>query len=51
MTLVDKIFNFEFGLIVAPLANDLSLRFVADGSLYLRDGLERMGADLCALLS
>ncbi|HEY0964059.1 MAG TPA: amino acid adenylation domain-containing protein [Pseudomonadales bacterium] len=43
--------HFEFGLIVAPLADDLGLRFVADGSLYLRAGLERMGAELCALLA
>lgn len=43
--------HFEFGLIVAPLANDLSFRFVADGSLYLQDKLENMGVDLCALLA
>ncbi|MDO9520173.1 MAG: amino acid adenylation domain-containing protein [Pseudohongiella sp.] len=42
--------HFEFGLIVAPLSKDLSFRFVADGSLYLQDRLEKMGADLCALL-
>lgn len=43
--------HFEFGLIVAPLVNDLSFRFVADGSLYLQDRLEKMGTDLCALLT
>lgn len=43
--------HFEFGLIVAPLANDLSFRFVADGSLYLQDRLEKMGVDLCELLA
>jgi amino acid adenylation domain-containing protein/FkbH-like protein/non-ribosomal peptide synthase protein (TIGR01720 family) len=43
--------HFEFGLIVAPLADDLSFRIVADGSLYLRDRLEQMGTDLCTLLS
>ncbi|MEX2335434.1 MAG: condensation domain-containing protein, partial [Pseudohongiella sp.] len=43
--------HFEFGLIVAPLANDLSFRFVADGSVYLQERLETMGTDLCAMLS
>jgi len=43
--------HFEFGLIVAPLAKDLSFRFVADGSLYLEDRLHAMGTDLCALLA
>jgi hypothetical protein len=43
--------HFEFGLIVAPLANDLSFRFVADGSLYVQNRLERLGTDLCALLA
>lgn len=43
--------HFEFGLIVAPLTNDLSFRFVADGSLYLPGRLEKMGADLCTLLA
>lgn len=43
--------HFEFGLIVAPLSKDLSFRFVANGSLYLQDRLEKMGADLCALLA
>jgi amino acid adenylation domain-containing protein/FkbH-like protein/non-ribosomal peptide synthase protein (TIGR01720 family) len=42
--------HFEFGVIVAPLTNDISFRFVADGSLYLPDKLERMGAELSALL-
>lgn len=43
--------HFEFGLIVAPLRDDLSFRFVADGSLYRQDKLERMGTQLCALLA
>lgn len=43
--------HFEFGLIVAPLAQDLSFRFVADGALYLRERLEEMGAALCTLLA
>lgn len=43
--------HFEFGLIVAPLANDLSFRFVADGSLYQQDRLQAMGTQLCALLA
>lgn len=42
--------HFEFGLIVAPIANDLSFRFVADGSLYLQDRLQAMGTELCMLL-
>ncbi len=43
--------HFEFGLIVAPLDGDLSFRFVADGSLYLQNRLEKMGEELCELLS
>ncbi|MBU2098841.1 MAG: HAD-IIIC family phosphatase, partial [Gammaproteobacteria bacterium] len=42
--------HFEFGVIVAPLAGDISFRFVADGSLFARDQLEQMGNDLCKLL-
>ena len=43
--------HFEFGLIVAPLGDDLSFRFVADGSLYMQERLEGMGAQLCSLLA
>ena len=43
--------HFEFGLIVAPLANDLSFRFVADGSLFLQGRLQAMGSELCTLLA
>ena len=42
--------HFEFGLIVSPLNSDLSVRFVADGSLFTHDKLTTMGTELFDLL-
>src|SRR5690606_12147304 len=42
--------HFGFGLIVAPLQHDLSIRFVADGNLYLSAKLQTLGQELQTLL-
>tara|TARA_B110000971_G_scaffold35378_1_gene33429 strand:- start:7406 stop:20074 length:12669 start_codon:yes stop_codon:yes gene_type:complete len=41
--------HFEFGIIVTPLENDLSLRFVANKSLYCAGYLEKISATFLKL--